>query len=166
MHIDSGAGTLGSKINRGVQKCLDAKPETTHFALFDSDDLHHCTRIQRQIQPLLDDPVLLLTGTSILTYQDMRSGQVWQYRGAPSGWLGGLTFCARGWQRFPLEDKTNGVDSIWQRKFAQTERHDLQDGTLMLCGLGANTCKKNPSSPLWVRLPCVPAALNCFSFHR
>src|ERR1700727_2786450 len=101
LHVDGDpAPTLGAKINRMMERSI-ADLSCDIAVLVDSDDLHHPTRIQRQIQPLLDNPNLLITGTSILIYRNSRN-QIWQYSGDGS-WLGGLAFNVSGWHchRFP-----------------------------------------------------------------
>lgn len=153
IRIDGAQGSLGNKLNAMVQSCLDANPETGYFVLTDSDDIHHPDRIRKQVQPLIDTPKLLITGTSILVYQDVSNGEVWQYRGLNSTWIGGLAFRVDAWKAHHFEDISAGTDTNWQRKFAPDTKLDLLDGSLMLCGIhAANTCRKHTVGREWSRL--------------
>src|ERR1700722_5672699 len=88
LYLDGGDDALGTKINRMVSSCLDASPRhTEYFVLLDSDDLPHPTRIQRQIQPLIDNPNLAMTGTSVIVFRDVRNGEIWKYTGNSALWI-------------------------------------------------------------------------------
>jgi hypothetical protein len=151
--------TLGAKINRMMERI--ATELTCDFVvLVDDDDLHHPTRIQRQIQPLIDNPNVLMTGTSQIVFRDTRNNEVWRYTGTSDMWIGGLAFTAGAWKAHRFEDLGAGCDTRWQKQFAPQARLDLQDDSLMLCAIHANnTSKKYTVGQQWQRLPAVPESL-------
>jgi hypothetical protein len=159
LHVDGDPQpSLGTKINCMVKTCLDVTA-VDFFVLMDSDDHHHPTRVQRQVEPMIDNQKLLMTGTSVLVYRNT-NGEVWQYAGRNSSWIGGLAFSVRAWKRYQFENISPGVDTSWQKKFAPDTRLDLRDESLMLCSIhSANTCRKTTAGREWMQLPCVPQSL-------
>jgi glycosyltransferase involved in cell wall biosynthesis len=159
LHIDGDpVPTLGAKINSMVRHCLEISA-VDYFVLCDSDDLHHPDRIRKQVQPMVENPKLLLTGTSVLTYRN-QSGEIWQYRGLTSAWIGGLAFSVKAWKRYQFPDISAGTDTNWQRKFASDTRLDLRDGSLLLCNIhSTNTCRKTTVGREWSRLSELPSML-------
>src|ERR1700722_17918476 len=67
--------TLGAKLNKMLDSISNLPAD--HIILVDDDDLHHPTRVARQIQPLIDNPNLLMTGTSVIVFRDTRNNEVW-----------------------------------------------------------------------------------------
>jgi glycosyltransferase involved in cell wall biosynthesis len=159
LHVDGDPlPTLGGKLNRMVKHAISLGAE--FVVLCDSDDLHHPTRVQRQIMPLLENPTLLLTGTAILVYHDVRTKELWRYSGNKSLWLGGLSFPTAAWKRYQFDDTSAGVDNSWQKKFAPDTRLDLRDESLMLCTAHqSNTCRKTFVGREWSRLSGLPPSL-------
>src|ERR1700683_1036867 len=64
---DNPTETLGAKLNRMCQEALEL--EATHIILLDDDDIHAPNRVQAQIAPLLRNPNLTMTGTSVIIYR-------------------------------------------------------------------------------------------------
>jgi hypothetical protein len=160
LHVDGDPQpSLGTKINCMVKTCLDVTA-VDFFVLMDSDDHHHPTRVQRQVEPMIDNQKILLTGTSVLVYRNVRNGEVWQYTGRNSSWIGGLAFSAQAWHRTRFENMSAGVDTNWQNKFASSAKLDLQDWSLTLCSIHRhNCCPKHTAGREWQQLPFVPEAL-------
>ena len=150
--------TLGAKLNKMLDSISNLPAD--HIILVDDDDLHHPTRVARQIQPLIDNPNLLMTGTSVIVFRDTRNNEVWRYTGTSDMWIGGLAFTAGAWKAHRFEDLGAGCDTRWQKQFSAQARLDLQDDSLMLCAIHANnTSKKYTVGQQWQRLPAVPESL-------
>jgi len=151
--------TLGSKINKMLERITYELP-CDFVVLFDDDDLHHPTRIRRQIEPMLDDPNLTMTGTSVIVFRRHTTGEIFRYKGLSSRWIGGLAFPVSSWQKYKFQDITVGTDTIWQRNFPIETRLDLKDESLMLCGIHAhNSSTKHTVGREWMQLPDVPNTL-------
>jgi len=159
LHVDGNPQeTLGAKLNRMLEHVISLGAE--FVVLTDSDDLHHPTRIQRQIQPLIDNRNLMMTGTSQIVFQDARNKEVWKYRGNSALWIGGLAFAVEAWKAHRFENIGAGCDTKWQKQFSEQARLDLQDESLMLCSIHAsNTSKKYTVGREWMQLPDVPDTL-------
>jgi hypothetical protein len=159
LHVDGNPQeTLGKKLNRMIEHVISLGAE--FVVLTDSDDLHHPTRVQRQVEPLQNNHNLLMTGTSQIVFRDTRNNEVWRYTGKSEMWIGGLTFAVGAWKSHRFEDLGAGVDTKWQKQFAPQARLDLQDDTLMLCSIHANnTSKKYTVGREWMQLPDVPDTL-------
>src|ERR1700685_1773185 len=113
-HVDADPQpSLGRKLNRMIAECLEIGTE--YVVLTDSDDLHHPTRVARQVQPLLNNFSLTMTGSSVLIYQK-ENGECLRYTGI-SNWIGGLAFPVTSWKQHKFMDFTDGVDTTWQRNF-------------------------------------------------
>jgi glycosyltransferase involved in cell wall biosynthesis len=159
LHVDGDPDlTLGAKLNKMLDS-ISALP-VDFVVLTDSDDIHHPTRVHRQIQPLLDNPKLMLSGTSTIVYRDICTNEVHRYTGNVATWLGGLAFTVGAWKAHRFEDISAGTDTRWQKLFAPQSRLDLRDESLMLCSIhSANTSKKHTVGREWQQLPCVPDTL-------
>lgn len=125
--VDPDEGTLGAKLNR----MIEANP-ADFYVLLDDDDEHSPTRVQRQVEPLLRG--YELTGTSKIFYKDIKTGKSYLYSGNPAEWLGGMAFKRGLWERLKFEDRTKGVDTIWQRALKPLCL-DIADPALFIAGI-------------------------------
>src|ERR1700722_12141499 len=97
IHIDGDPQpTLGHKLNNMIEHVISVGAD--FVVLTDSDDLHHPTRVARQIQPLIDNRNLVMTGTSVIVFRDTRNNEVWKYTGNSALWIGGLAFAVEAWK--------------------------------------------------------------------
>lgn len=140
--------TLGRKING----CCAS---TTHdyIVLLDDDDWHNPTRVQRQVEPLVNCHDV--TGTSKIFYHDIRTDEAFLYSGNPLLWLGGLAFKRSLWEKMPFEDITQGPDTRWQNALRATHRFfDIADPTLFIASIhNSNACKKHTRGEYWKSVP-------------
>lgn len=156
--IDPGPETLGAKLNRMVQSALEF--DATHVILLDDDDVHSPHRIQTQIDPLLHNSNLAMTGTSVIVFRRDSTGEIFRYRGLSSMWIGGLAFPVSSWQKHKFTDITAGTDTIWQKNFPLETRLDLKDESLMLCTIHPrNSSAKHTVGREWMQLSSVPESL-------
>jgi hypothetical protein len=99
----------------------------------------------------------MVTGTSLLVYQNLNTKEVHQYSGPDSGWLGGLAFRQLAWHKRKFKDITPGTDTQWLTQFSAKEKLDLGDGSLFFAGMhSANTCRKDLHGREWSQLPDLP----------
>jgi hypothetical protein len=128
--------SLGTKLNRMI-----ASSDADYFITWDDDDWHSPTRVQRQVEPLLQG--YEVSGTSQIYYQDGKEGFL--YSGKPEVWLGGLAFRREVWECTPFEDVSAGVDNHWLRKnISAATRYDVADPALFIATIHANnTCRKH-----------------------
>ena len=145
--------TLGRKLNAMAARC-----SSEFLLVWDDDDFYLPTRIAKQIQPLVDNPALLVTGTSRIVYRD-ETGRAFRYSGNGS-WIGAIAFRRTAWERVKFEDVSPGVDYRWLKNFKPEEKFDLKDDSLFLATIHSqNTCPKQPSGREWKELPRVPEYL-------
>jgi hypothetical protein len=159
-HDEDPTLTLGAKLNKMINACLAADPRTDFFVLLDDDDVHAPHRVQRQVEPLLYNPgILSCSGTSVIVYRDVTSGDIFRYTGG-SNWIGGLAFPISSWEKHKFENTSSGVDFSWQKNFPLETRLDLKDESLLLCSIHpANTCEKHTVGREWQQLMMVPESL-------
>jgi hypothetical protein len=161
IHVDADPRfSLGFKLNVMIQQCLLANPNIDFFQTLDSDDIHHQDRVRKQIQPMVDNSNLMVTGTSQIIYRNVDTGEIFKYTGHPNRWIGGLAFRRTAWEKHHFIDQSDGVDGLWQNKFSESERFDTCDDALMLCAIHeSNTSKKHTTGREWRQLQSLPAAL-------
>jgi hypothetical protein len=137
--------SLGSKLNRMIEAT-----DQEFIVLTDDDDIHAPHRVTAQVQPLIDNPALLITGTSQIIYrEEPDTGKSIRFQG-DGRWIGGLAFRRSAWDMFKFEDVSKSVDTKWLKNFKKEEKLDLEDDSLFIGTLHAgNTCKKNTNLPCW-----------------
>jgi len=146
--------SLGRKLND-----MAARSSSEFLIVWDDDDLYTPSRIAKQVQPLLDNPALLITGTSQIVYKDSQSCRVFRYSGN-SSWIGALAFRRSAWESCKFEDFSAGVDTKWLLGFAPGETLDLRDDSMFLAAIHPqNTCRKHTSGKEWQELSGVPEYL-------
>jgi glycosyltransferase involved in cell wall biosynthesis len=140
--------TLGAKLNRMIERC-----DEEYVLLFDDDDWHSPTRVQRQVEPLIDG--LQFTGTSQIYYQDGK--QAYLYHG-DKNWLGGLAFRRSVWNQVQFDDVSVGCDTRWQRAVRELYWDklcflDIADSALFVATIHAgNTSPKRTHGPNWTKI--------------
>ncbi|MCU1299657.1 MAG: glycosyl transferase family 2 [Acidobacteriaceae bacterium] len=110
--------TLGAKLNR-----MAVSTTADYLVTWDDDDLHSVTRVQRQIEPLLDG--YDYSWTSTIHYHDLVTDDHWIYQGQPKFWLGGLAFRRTRWEKQKFLDITIGCDTRWEQSAQRISRPSI-----------------------------------------
>ena len=142
--------SLGKKLNRMLAGCVTLGID--YAVLWDDDDYHSKDRIRRQIEPLLvPGGIAQVSGSSKVYYHVDGTENAWLYTGDPAIWLYGLAFPVSTWQKFPFEDISRGVDTVWLKKnIPPGHRFDVNDPAMSIATAHpANTCRKHFTGPNW-----------------
>jgi glycosyltransferase involved in cell wall biosynthesis len=140
----------GSKANHGDKMNSCCEIASAEFLIvWDDDDEYPPDRITRQIQPMLENPLIELTGTSTLYYQKRTSNDqnAYQYT-SPANvvWLASIAFRRESWLRHKFESLPSGADYAFQQQIPREARLDLFDPKLVIASIhDSNACKKNIS---------------------
>jgi glycosyltransferase involved in cell wall biosynthesis len=110
----------------------------------DDDDVYPTHRISHQIQPMIDSPALMLTGTSTLYFVKEDFHQAWHYTSPPRvNWLASIAFRKKLWENHKFEPSAAGSDYKLQLKLPPSAKLDIKDPTLVVAAVHpANACKK------------------------
>ncbi len=129
----------GEKMNR----CFELA-QGEFGIVWDDDDWYSADRISRQIQPMIDNPALLLTGSSTIYYYEEATRRAWCYA-SPSyvGWLASIAIRKTAWEAQRFENTPAGADYTFQRKLLPGAKFDLRDPALVVAAVHpANACRK------------------------
>jgi hypothetical protein len=120
--------------------------------VFDDDDWYPANRISRQIQPMIDNPALKLTGSSTIYYYrhgpdyNFQQGteRAWQYSSRPHvNWLASIAIRKTAWEAQKFEETPGGSDYRFQLHIPVVAKLDLHDPTLVVAAVHpTNACKK------------------------
>jgi glycosyltransferase involved in cell wall biosynthesis len=136
----------GSKANHGdkMNSCCEIA-SAEFLVVWDDDDEYPPDRITRQIQPMLENPLIEMTGTSTLYYQDGQNA--YQYTSPDNvAWLASIAFRRESWLCHKFESLPSGADYVFQQKIRKEARLDLFDPRLVVASIhDSNACKKNIS---------------------
>lgn len=153
MVVDRDHGTHGAKMDRLFRRAIG-----DFVCVWDDDDFYACNRIEKLVQPMIDDPKLLCVGTSMIYYVDERIGKAWLYDNSklPHSmfWMGAPAFRKSAYDQYgPWEDLKAGADLKFLRKLPKESVLDLRDDSLMVCCIhGENAAAKDPRNfhpPVW-----------------
>lgn len=133
----------GIKMNRC---CELASGE--YLIVWDDDDFYIPTRLARQIQPMVNNQQIQITGTRTLYYYKHGEQKAWQYT-SPQGidWLASIAFRKSEWERQRFDMIKAGADYNFTRKVPKEARCDLSLPTLVVASIhGQNACQKHLGS--------------------
>jgi glycosyltransferase involved in cell wall biosynthesis len=125
-----------------------------YLIVWDDDDFYPPTRLARQIQPLIENPKYVVSGTSTLFYY--RHGTREAYRYTNQGyWIGAIAFRKDVWQGRHFDGKrTPGADNRWLQQTPKDQWCDLKDATLVCAAIHpTNDCRKNLVSSAYKKEP-------------
>jgi glycosyltransferase involved in cell wall biosynthesis len=161
--LDDGADPIGNLLPADPRiKYFHEKPKKHHGAkmnrcfelssgeygiVFDDDDWYPANRITRQITPLIENPSLVLSGTSTLYYYQHGSASAYRYT-SPKGidWLASIAVRKSAWEKLKFDDIYGGADYNFQKKTPLSARHNLNDPALVVAAIhSANACRKHLS---------------------
>lgn len=125
----------------------------------DDDDWFSSTRVSKQIEPMIADPVIQVTGTSQLYYVLHGTQRVFHYVNMTRlAWIGAIAFRRSAWQANRFYEKPHGADYDFLQKIPKNQWLDIQDLTLMLSTIHqSNAAPKRVPAPWWVEKPWAEA---------
>lgn len=134
---------LGAK--RNIVNAMADGEFTIHW---DDDDFYSPARVARQIAPFLDDPMVRVTGTSVLYYYRENTSEAWKYEGE-GNWMAGIAY--RKDVGILFDEEGYGSDLRFQQKLSNW--YDLKDPSLIVAAIhDTNTAPKEITS-LWTPEP-------------
>ena len=134
----------GQKINR----CMELA-NGEYGIVWDEDDYYSPDRITKQITPMLNDPKIVVTGTSRLYYYVHGTKQAYEYfNWTNKEWIGAIAFRKSIWKLHPFKEVPHGGDFSFIHEIPRLQWLDLKDRELVVCSIhGDNAAPKNTSSP-------------------
>jgi glycosyltransferase involved in cell wall biosynthesis len=129
----------GQKMNR----CFELS-QGEFGIVFDDDDWYPAHRISRQIQPMIDNPVIHLTGSSTIFYYQHGAQKAWRYSTpARVNWLASIAIRRSTWAATKFEEIAGGADYKFQLKLSQGHKFDLKEPSLVVAAVHpSNACRK------------------------
>lgn len=130
----------GTKMNR----CMELAGGDLAI-VWDDDDWYSPNRVTRQMQPMIDNPAIRVTGTSTLYYYQHGTNQAYRYTSPKAiGWLASIAFRRNAWLLHPFDNRPMGADYEFQKKEQPNAKHDLHDPSLVVASIhGSNACAKH-----------------------
>lgn len=136
----------GAKLTHGKLMnlcCEDSRGDC--LIVLDDDDIYSSDRIARQIQPMISNSSIDLTGSSTLYYYSHGSQSGYQYT-SPIGWLASIAFRKSAWEKHNFVPLVSGADWVFQQAISKEARLDLFDPRLVTAAIHPNNaCPKNIS---------------------
>ena len=147
--------SLGAKYNLG---CELAHGEI--IAHWDDDDWMAEWRLSYQVQELLRQPPMTLSGLARLLFYELRTNRAWEYVYPPTererAWMGGGTLCYRKrfWEQHRLPDLNEGWDTVFVWGLTDANLLPLQNHTFYIGTVHPqNSSPKRTDSPGWHAFP-------------
>ncbi len=112
--------------------------------VWDSDDWYPPDRVKRQVEPLIADPKLVVSGSSTLYYYEYGTEKAWRYMGRGTAWLGAFAMRRSVWETLKFDnDPRAGADNRLLQRIPREAWCDLKDPGLVVASIhGQNDCKK------------------------
>jgi glycosyltransferase involved in cell wall biosynthesis len=135
----------GQKMNRCCELALGE-----YMIVHDSDDLYPSYRVSIQTQPLIDNPEMLVSGTSVqYCYLDKKA-----YRYQSNGWLAAIAFPKSEWvKQGGFKELPAGADWRFQQVIKPNQRVDLVDPTLVLSCIHTTNAGRRSLNRLYTPVP-------------
>jgi glycosyltransferase involved in cell wall biosynthesis len=133
----------GEKMNR----CMELA-EGEFCIVFDDDDWYSPNRVSRQIQPFIDNPNVLVTGTSRLYYYLHGTQQAYRYQNwTTQPWIGAFAIRRSVWEAQSFDNIPAGMDCKMLNRIPQENWKDLNALDLLVATIHPNnaSAKKVPS---------------------
>ena len=112
--------------------------------VLDDDDVYPPNRITRQINPLIEDPTKVVSGTSTLYYYIHGGEQAYRYEcRTPACWVGAFAVRRSEWEKHKFEDCKGGADFKFLQLIPRHQWVDLKDPELIVASIHPNNaCPK------------------------
>jgi glycosyltransferase involved in cell wall biosynthesis len=140
----------GQKMNRLMELA-----QGEYAVVWDDDDWYAPDRISKQIQPMLDNPQIQVTGTSQLFYVLHGAKKAFHYVNRTSlVWIGAIAFRRSAWEAHRFNDKPHGADYDFITQIPRDRWYDLADTNLLVATAHpTNAAKKPIPSSSFVEIP-------------
>lgn len=144
------------KCNHGQKMNRCCELATGEFVIVhDDDDYYTPDRVTKQIQPMLDDPRIQVTGTSNLYYYKMGTKIAYRYQnltGIP--WLASIALRKSVWESRKFDPLPFGADTRLIKPISEECRKDLNDLTLVIASIHPkNASAKNLPNASFIEVP-------------
>ena len=107
-----------------------------YLIVFDDDDWYAPNRVTRQVEPLIADPVLQVSGTSTLYYYEHGTQRAYRYVRPRNGtWISAIAFRKSAWEQCHFEEIPAGADYNFTKQMPAEARHDLNDPALLVASI-------------------------------
>jgi glycosyltransferase involved in cell wall biosynthesis len=137
-----------------MNECF-ARAEGEFCIVADDDDFYLPDRVSKQIQPMLDDPTIQVTGTSRLYYYLHGTQRAFRYQNiSQKKWIGAIAVRKSAWETRKFADKPHGADFDLLQQIPFDQWCDLNDLGLLVAAIhSTNAASKSLSSPSLVEEP-------------
>jgi len=154
---------LEAKIKLGLKRNYANEQSKGEFIInWDDDDWSSPLRVTRQVQPMIDNPLIELTGTSQIFYftfgqpREKTLAYIYSSTSKPP-WLGGIAYRRSVWERLRFDDGPRvGEDTRFQNQISIPARYDIKDPALFVAGVHRqNDSPKHTHGPGWGSIPAL-----------
>jgi glycosyltransferase involved in cell wall biosynthesis len=138
----------GQKMNRC---CELAKGE--FLIVHDSDDFYPPDRVSKQLRPLIGNPEVLVSGTSVQYCYLDGTHKAYKYKSL-QGWLAAIAFPKSEWERQKgFRELDCGADWKFQQNIGVTQRADLGDPGLVVSCIHSSNAGRRRVSRQYTEVP-------------
>ena len=140
----------GQKMNR----CMELA-QGEYAIVWDDDDWYSPNRVSRQIEPMLRDSKIQVTGTSQLYYALHGTQRAFHYVNRTAlAWIGAIAFRKSTWEAHRFNEKPHGADYDFLTQVPRDQWCDLADTTLLVAAAHpTNAARKSMPSSSFVEVP-------------
>lgn len=145
-----------SKRNHGEKMNLCCELAKGDFVIvFDDDDFYAPNRVSKQIQPMLNDSNIDVTGTSRLYYYIWGTQQGFRYQNwTITPWLAAFAMRKSVWDKHKFEPLPCGADTRMMKNIPQERWKDLNDLGLLVATIHpTNASSKNLPNMSFIETP-------------
>jgi len=139
----------GAKMNR----CFELAHGEFGITL-DDDDMYAPNRVSKQIIPMIENPALMVSGTSTLYYYVHGTYQAYKYKGT-GNWIGAIAIRKTQWEQEHFDNLPSaGADFRLLRKIPTSVWHDLKDPSIIVAAVHPNNdSKKVLAASSFIQVP-------------
>jgi len=121
----------------------------------DDDDWFSRDRVSKQIMPMIQNPNLMVSGTSQLYYMKPPIQKAFRYVNLTKmTWIGAIAFRKSVWDTYKFNPKPHGADYDFLQKVHPSQWHDLKDTSVVIATAHpSNAGPKSMPSPSFVEEP-------------
>lgn len=121
----------------------------------DDDDWYSTDRVTRQVQPFLDRPSVMITGTGRLYYWVYGTEEAYEYRNLTEHlWLGAFAVRKSVWDQYKFPDLPHSADFHFMHHIPVEQWYDLNSSAHWIGTIHpGNTAAKGLGTPCMVPVP-------------
>jgi len=130
-----------------MNRCFELS-QGEYGIVFDDDDWYAPDRVRRQVEPLIADPEMKVSGLSEFYYYTHGTQKAYRYQAKAIPWMGAIALRRSAWETLKFDtDSRPGADNRLLQKIPRPTWYVVKEPGLLVATMhGTNDCKKVISS--------------------